>query len=247
MLWKRVGLMVIGEVVESVFLIFEFISIFFSTLFFLIILDHPSFSSTLLLPPQVPFKPKRAVPAGANAVPGGEFPVPPIAANLLTTLPPPTSFTGPFVLIDQMCEALLNWTLPEDEKNDGTTMTTTPVKENGVDRIATDSGGGGPAAPSAPFSSASPVKELLPTVPEEDFTPDYSKLPILDPNLMSGVTGSSAPNLNDRKRRAGSTPSDRGSQTPQQRGANDSDDDDEHAAPPVKDIYRARQMQKKAR
>lgn len=184
----------------------------------------------------VPFKPKRSVPAGTNPVPGGEFPVPPLASALLSSLPPPASFTGPFVVIDKMCEAFVNWTLPEDEKNGEVPA----IKENGVELPAEDI-----VAP--PIAAAKEEEEEpTPVVAEEEFQPDYSKLPILDPNLMSGAS-STAPH-NDRKRRAGSIPSDRqGSQTPQHGRGNESDDDDDVPAPPVKDIYRARQMQKKSR
>ena len=164
---------------------------------------------------------------------------------LLTTLPPPQSFTGPFVIIDKMCEALTNWTLPEDEK-EGTAVVAVggEPKANGVDKPKENSiSSAPPVATTTPLDSMSAIPE------EEDFTPDYSKLPILDPNLMSGTTGSTVPPSSaDRKRRAGSIPSDRqGSQTPQHGRGRDSDDDDDVAGPPIKDIYRARQMQKKAR
>ena len=156
------------------------------------------------------------------------------------------SFTGPFVMIDKMCEALTNWTLPEDEKDGivAAASSLTEHKENGIERPAEDAASSSSATPTAAS------KESMPAIAEEDFTPDYSKLPILDPNLMSGTTGSSAPpsssSSHDRKRRAGSIPSDRqGSQTPGR--ARDSDDDDDVSAPPIKDIYRARQMQKKTR
>ena len=122
----------------------------------------------------------------------------------------------------------------------------TEHKENGIERPAEDA-----ASSSSLATPTATSKESMPAIAEEDFTPDYSKLPILDPNLMSGTTGSSAPpssssSSHDRKRRAGSIPSDRqGSQTPGR--ARDSDDDDDVSAPPIKDIYRARQMQKKTR
>ncbi|XP_067946959.1 cleavage stimulation factor subunit 3-like isoform X2 [Watersipora subatra] len=61
----------------------------------------------------IPFKPKQIVPTGAHPVEGGVFPYPPAASQLLTTLPPPNSFIGPFVKIDKFLENFLSMKLPE--------------------------------------------------------------------------------------------------------------------------------------
>lgn len=51
----------------------------------------------------LPFKPVMAPGFGAHTVPGGIFPPPPAVGNLLTRLPQPHSFWGPFVDIDELC------------------------------------------------------------------------------------------------------------------------------------------------
>lgn len=56
----------------------------------------------------VPFKP---VPNPvANLMPGGIFPYPPSVMTLLAQLPPPQSFYGPFVAVDELIQALLTTT-----------------------------------------------------------------------------------------------------------------------------------------
>ncbi|KAK2187952.1 hypothetical protein NP493_149g04059 [Ridgeia piscesae] len=71
----------------------------------------------------LPFKPRIVVPTGAHPVPGGVFPPPPAASELMTKLPPPDSFQGPFVTIDKFVEHMKNITLTE-----------LPRMENGVER-----------------------------------------------------------------------------------------------------------------
>ncbi|KAF7493188.1 Cleavage stimulation factor subunit 3 [Sarcoptes scabiei] len=60
---------------------------------------HSSIAMPNLLQ-MVPFKPKQN-PTG-NLMPGGIFPYPPSITNLLSQLPPPMSFRGPFVNIDEL-------------------------------------------------------------------------------------------------------------------------------------------------
>ncbi|UYV69573.1 CSTF3 [Cordylochernes scorpioides] len=61
-----------------------------------------------------PYKPRQvSAPAGVHPIPGGVFPVPPTASHLLSLLPPPTSFLGPFVAIDALMELLHNCSLPD--------------------------------------------------------------------------------------------------------------------------------------
>lgn len=51
----------------------------------------------------LPFKPVMSAGFGAHTVPGGVFPPPPAIGNLLSRLPQPGSFWGPFVDIDELC------------------------------------------------------------------------------------------------------------------------------------------------
>ncbi|WKX97652.1 hypothetical protein Q1695_013373 [Nippostrongylus brasiliensis] len=48
----------------------------------------------------IPFKPKANSAASYHPVPGGVFPPPPAVAELMTLLPPPWTFQGPFVSVD---------------------------------------------------------------------------------------------------------------------------------------------------
>jgi len=51
----------------------------------------------------LPFKPVMAPGFGAHTAPGGVFPPPPAIGNLLSKLPQPSSFWGPFVDIEELC------------------------------------------------------------------------------------------------------------------------------------------------
>ncbi|XP_073238338.1 cleavage stimulation factor subunit 3-like isoform X1 [Porites lutea] len=59
-----------------------------------------------------PFKPTASA-AGVHSVPGGVFPMPPAATHLLTMLPPPSCFQGPFVMIDEFIKLTLEREIPE--------------------------------------------------------------------------------------------------------------------------------------
>ncbi|XP_057688471.1 cleavage stimulation factor subunit 3 [Corythoichthys intestinalis] len=61
----------------------------------------------------IPFQPRHMAPPGLHPVPGGVFPVPPVAVLLMKLLPPPTCFTGPFVQVDELIETFRRCTLPE--------------------------------------------------------------------------------------------------------------------------------------
>ncbi|XP_026086883.1 cleavage stimulation factor subunit 3-like [Carassius auratus] len=61
----------------------------------------------------IPFQPRHLAPPGLHPVPGGVFPVPPTAVFLMKLLPPPSSFTGPFVQVDELMESLRRCVLPE--------------------------------------------------------------------------------------------------------------------------------------
>lgn len=72
--------------------------------------DHiprPDFSQ------MVPFKPKVNWRPGEFMVPGGGFPLPPSAAELVSQLPPPTCFKGPYVIIDKLCDIFDKIRLPD--------------------------------------------------------------------------------------------------------------------------------------
>ncbi|XP_077568730.1 cleavage stimulation factor subunit 3 isoform X3 [Stigmatopora nigra] len=61
----------------------------------------------------IPFQPRHMAPPGLHPVPGGVFPVPPVAVLLMKLLPPPMCFTGPFVQVDELIESFRRCTLPE--------------------------------------------------------------------------------------------------------------------------------------
>ena len=48
-----------------------------------------------------------------NAVPGGHFPLPSAVAALMPLLPPPDSFQGPFVAIDELVEQIMRCSIPD--------------------------------------------------------------------------------------------------------------------------------------
>ena len=48
-----------------------------------------------------------------NAVPGGHFPLPSAVAALMPLLPPPDSFQGPFVVIDELVELIMQCSIPD--------------------------------------------------------------------------------------------------------------------------------------
>lgn len=79
----------------------------------------------------LPFKPRVSAPPDAHIVPGGIFPPPPIAAELLSRLPPPHCFNGPFVIIDKFIEHLMALKIPDDSSI---------TYENGVDMRNFDAG-----------------------------------------------------------------------------------------------------------
>ncbi|CAH1799459.1 unnamed protein product [Owenia fusiformis] len=78
----------------------------------------------------IPFKPRKIVPTGNHPIPGGVFPPPPAASELLSKLPPPTSFKGPFVVMDKFMENFAKLALPDGPV----------VIENGVDESKMDLG-----------------------------------------------------------------------------------------------------------
>ncbi|VDN53119.1 unnamed protein product [Dracunculus medinensis] len=77
----------------------------------------------------IPFKPKLNTAASYHPVPGGVFPPPVPAAQLMQMLPPPWSFNGPFVSIDLLMESLLKF------NQSGSTIPSVDVNvkiENGI-------------------------------------------------------------------------------------------------------------------
>ncbi|KAL3882786.1 hypothetical protein ACJMK2_029149 [Sinanodonta woodiana] len=61
----------------------------------------------------LPFKPKSNVPTGSHIVDGGVFPAPPAAAVLMTRLPPPNCFNGPFIYMDKFLQHMQNLEIPD--------------------------------------------------------------------------------------------------------------------------------------
>ncbi len=51
---------------------------------------------------------------GEHKVPGGGFPMPPVAAELCQTMPPPQSFSGPFVIVDKLLEVFAKTDIPDE-------------------------------------------------------------------------------------------------------------------------------------
>ena len=43
---------------------------------------------------------------GEHRIPGGIFPIPPLAADLVSRLPPPKCFDGPFVILDMLLRTI---------------------------------------------------------------------------------------------------------------------------------------------
>ncbi|XP_055940749.1 cleavage stimulation factor subunit 3-like isoform X2 [Argiope bruennichi] len=123
----------------------------------------------------IPFKPRQIYPTAAHPVPGGVFPPPPSASFLMTILPPPTCFQGPFVKVDDLMKVIKLWRLPENA----------PRMENG-------------------------------------FSKDMEKYFEHAINAIS----------EGKKRKIGVD------------GVDESDDEEGGMAPPVKDVYRARQQKK---
>merc|ERR1719508_440247 len=73
--------------------------------------DHiprPDFSQ------MVPFKPKVNWRPGEFMLPGGGFPLPPAAQELVQILPPPTCFTGPHVNVEKLCDIFDKIRLPDN-------------------------------------------------------------------------------------------------------------------------------------
>ena len=61
----------------------------------------------------VPFKPKVNWRPGEFMLPGGSFPPPPSAGDLLKLLPPPSCFQGPHVIVDRLMETFAKIRLPD--------------------------------------------------------------------------------------------------------------------------------------
>ncbi|XP_022256823.1 cleavage stimulation factor subunit 3-like [Limulus polyphemus] len=62
----------------------------------------------------IPFKPRQIIPTGAHPVPGGIFPPPPAASVLMTYLPPPSCFHGPFVAVEELMTLFKNCSIPDE-------------------------------------------------------------------------------------------------------------------------------------
>lgn len=74
-------------------------------------------SSTVIPKPDfsqmIPYKPKANAYTGEHPISGGTFPQPPALASLCARLPPPTSFRGPFVVIDKLIDIFNRIQLPD--------------------------------------------------------------------------------------------------------------------------------------
>nr|XP_002126480.1 cleavage stimulation factor subunit 3 [Ciona intestinalis] len=63
----------------------------------------------------IPYKPRRRPLPGSHPVPGGDFPFPGAATILLKNMPPPRSFHGPFVKVDDLMDKFADCSLPSEE------------------------------------------------------------------------------------------------------------------------------------
>ncbi|KAI5716903.1 hypothetical protein M8J76_014431 [Diaphorina citri] len=78
-------------------------------------LDEERKGKTLVRPDltqMIPYKPKPNAWRGEHLLPGGGFPAPPAVAQLLSILPPPGCFHGPFVGVDPLLDLILALKLP---------------------------------------------------------------------------------------------------------------------------------------
>lgn len=64
----------------------------------------------------IPYKPKINAFPGEHPIPGGAFPPPPTASHLMTILPPPDCFHGPFVGVDSLINLFNKMNLPDRRK-----------------------------------------------------------------------------------------------------------------------------------
>ncbi|XP_063696707.1 protein suppressor of forked [Culicoides brevitarsis] len=71
------------------------------------VIPKPDFSQ------MIPYKPKANAYPGEHPIAGGTFPQPPALASLCARLPPPTSFRGPFVVIDKLIDIFNRIQLPD--------------------------------------------------------------------------------------------------------------------------------------
>ncbi|CAI4231019.1 unnamed protein product [Auanema sp. JU1783] len=60
----------------------------------------------------IPFKPKVNTAGSYHPVPGGVFPAPPAVGHLMSMLPPPWSFRGPFVSVDALIDSIIKYSAP---------------------------------------------------------------------------------------------------------------------------------------
>ena len=68
-----------------------------------------------------PYKPSLNWYPGQHRIPGGVFPLPPIAAELCSKLPPPRCFEGPYVILDNLLRTLSNVNLESVNDNGNAT------------------------------------------------------------------------------------------------------------------------------
>jgi len=61
----------------------------------------------------IPFKPKVNAYPGEHPVPGGTFPMPPVASHFISILPAAQYFHGPFVAVDQLISLITRLQLPD--------------------------------------------------------------------------------------------------------------------------------------
>ena len=170
----------------------------------------------------IPFKPVKNPPPNSSLVPGGIFPPPPTVGHLLSILPHPVSFHGPFVSVDELTGVFLNLNLPEEFNahlfNNSSNLHS---------RTDTDS----------PINQ--PTFKLFDLAIKASQTNSFPNLNSAQSFNLNGNSLSNSPNINELD-----------SKLKTKRSIDDEDDlDDENSnSNPVNlDIYRKRQFQKRVK
>lgn len=122
----------------------------------------------------IPFKPRVNCTASFHPVPGGVFPPPQSVAHLMSLLPPPTCFIGPFINVELLCNMINNMQLPnvsypKSEDNMLGPMLEQDVKKDMYQLLATTSD------PSAVVRSSA-LSDLKRKRGDSDDEEDYSHL-----------------------------------------------------------------------
>jgi len=165
----------------------------------------------------IPFKPVKNPPPNSSLVPGGIFPPPPAIGHLLSILPHPISFHGPFVSIDDLTNVFHNLNLPEE-------FNAHQFNSFNLQRMDTDS----------PINQ--PNLKLFDIAMKSAQSNNFIGLTSV-PNL-NGNSLSNSPNINDLDSKL---------KIKRNLDEDDLDDENSNSNPVNLDIYRKRQFQKRVK